>query len=135
MNLNKPRQFLKTAYNDANGVAAETNLNVLDHINRRFVADFDRQKFMHHTIYNTQRKRMESHLPSKRKHRVMLLKLEMEIRLEKGKLILTEIQRKQDLDDLKELFLACNFKHEYSWLDDKAMYGLCPFSKLCSQTA
>lgn len=135
VDLHKPPQFLKTAYNDANGVAAETNMNVLDHINRRFVADFDRRNFMHHTIHNTQRKRMESHLRSKRKHNVILQKLEMEIRLEKGELILTEIERKLDLGDLKELFLACKFKHEYSWLDDKAKYGLCLFSKLCDQYA
>ncbi|EDX72495.1 conserved domain protein [Coleofasciculus chthonoplastes PCC 7420] len=41
VDLQKPKQVLEAAYNDAQGVTAQFNLNMLDHLNYRFAANFD----------------------------------------------------------------------------------------------
>src|SRR5690606_4029053 len=55
---------LTAAYNDAAGVTAEFNLNVLDVINRELGGHFDRTKFAHYAFYNPRETQIEMHLAS-----------------------------------------------------------------------
>ncbi len=62
--LKKDPRLLQAAYDDAVGVTAEFNLNLLDRLNRELGASFDRSLFRHHAFYNPELGRMESWLLS-----------------------------------------------------------------------
>ncbi|MEW5967782.1 MAG: L-histidine N(alpha)-methyltransferase [Pseudomonadota bacterium] len=62
--LKKDPLLLHAAYNDAAGVTAAFNLNLLDHLNRELGADFDPARFRHYAFYNPVAGRIEMHLVS-----------------------------------------------------------------------
>ena len=64
VDLEKNERVLYDAYNDAAGVTARFNLNVLVRINRELGGNFDVSAFMHRSIYNRERHRIEMHLIS-----------------------------------------------------------------------
>ena len=64
VDLEKDERVLYDAYNDAAGVTARFNLNVLVRINRELGGNFDVSAFMHRSIYNRERHRIEMHLIS-----------------------------------------------------------------------
>ena len=64
VDLEKDHEILNAAYNDANGVTAEFNLNLLRRINRELDADFDITAFDHFAFYNSMAGRIEMHLIS-----------------------------------------------------------------------
>jgi dimethylhistidine N-methyltransferase len=64
VDLVKDEHVLNAAYNDAAGVTARFNLNVLTRINRELGADFDLAAFAHRAFYNPTRSRIEMHLES-----------------------------------------------------------------------
>ncbi|MHB1143839.1 MAG: L-histidine N(alpha)-methyltransferase [Thiobacillus sp.] len=62
--LKKDPQLLHAAYNDAAGVTAAFNLNLLERLNRELDADFDLSRFRHYAFYNPVAGRIEMHLVS-----------------------------------------------------------------------
>src|SRR5215469_4460353 len=66
IDLVKDVATLTAAYNDAAGVTAAFNLNLLTRINRELGADFDLSAFSHQAFYNGERARIEMHLVSRR---------------------------------------------------------------------
>ena len=68
--LAKDQSVLHVAYNDAAGVTAKFNLNVLARINRELGADFDLGAFEHHACYNRERGRIEVYLASRKRQKV-----------------------------------------------------------------
>jgi dimethylhistidine N-methyltransferase len=68
--LVKDVNILNAAYNDAAGVTARFNLNLLTRINRELGANFDLDAFGHQAFYNTGRNRIEMHLASRKRQRV-----------------------------------------------------------------
>jgi dimethylhistidine N-methyltransferase len=70
VDLVKDASVLNAAYNDAAGVTARFNLNLLTRINRELGADFDLASFSHQAFYNPQRQRIEMHLVSRVPQRV-----------------------------------------------------------------
>jgi dimethylhistidine N-methyltransferase len=64
IDLQKSEAVLSAAYNDAQGVTAAFNRNVLEHINRELGGDFDLTRFAHRAFYNAQRGCVEMHLES-----------------------------------------------------------------------
>ena len=73
VDLEKNERVLYDAYNDAAGVTAKFNLNVLARINRELGGNFDVSAFMHRSIYNRERHRIEMHLISKKAQTVRIL--------------------------------------------------------------
>lgn len=65
MDLAKDHATLEAAYDDALGVTAAFNLNVLRHVNTLIGADFDVRGWRHHSFYNAQRQRVEMHLEAR----------------------------------------------------------------------
>ena len=63
--LVKDVKVLNAAYNDAAGVTARFNLNLLTRINRELGGNFDLDMFCHQAFYNTERRRIEMHLASR----------------------------------------------------------------------
>ena len=65
VDLQKSERVLNAAYNDAQGVTAAFNLNVLNAVNALADADFKLDMFSHHAFYNSDHARIEMHLVSK----------------------------------------------------------------------
>ena len=73
VDLEKDERVLYDAYNDAAGVTARFNLNVLVRINRELGGNFDLSAFTHRAIYNRERHRIEMHLISKKTQTVRMV--------------------------------------------------------------
>jgi len=73
VDLEKDERTLYDAYNDAAGVTARFNLNVLERINRELGGNFDLSGFLHRSIYNRDRHRIEMHLISRKAQSVRVL--------------------------------------------------------------
>jgi L-histidine N-alpha-methyltransferase len=85
---------LERAYNDATGVTAAFNRNILSVINRHLGADFDPDRFEHLAFYNADEARIEMHLVARERHRVWIEAIDLAVDFEKGESILTEISCK-----------------------------------------
>ena len=70
IDLVKEHKILNNAYNDAGGLTARFNLNILKRINRELAANFDLGAFQHLAFYNEKESRVEMHLVSKRRQEV-----------------------------------------------------------------
>ena len=90
----KDADILSAAYNDASGLTAEFNLNVLRVINRELEGDLDPQGFAHRAVYNESLTRMEMYLDSRRAQSVRLSRLPLQTEFAEGEPILTEISCK-----------------------------------------
>ena len=96
VDLEKDERVLYDAYNDAAGVTARFNLNVLVRINRELGGNFDVSAFMHRSIYNRERHRIEMHLIAKKAQTVRILGRNFSFR--PGESIHTESSYKYSLD-------------------------------------
>ena len=88
IDLEKAPDILYRAYNDAEGVTAKFNLNLLVRINRELGGNFDLAAFEHHAFYNAERHRIEMHLASTKRQRVRIGDATIEFRA--GETIHTE---------------------------------------------
>jgi dimethylhistidine N-methyltransferase len=70
VDLVKDEEILNRAYNDAAGVTAAFNRNLLTRINRELGAQFDVASFEHHAFFNRERSRIEMHLASLKRQRI-----------------------------------------------------------------
>jgi L-histidine Nalpha-methyltransferase len=94
LDLLKAPEVLHAAYNDAQGVTAAFNKNVLAVINRQLGGDFDLSAFDHLAQFVPERSQMEMFLVSRARQTVHIERLEMTVALEPGEAIHTEISRK-----------------------------------------
>ena len=101
VDLVKAPDILYRAYNDAEGVTAKFNLNVLARLNRELGADFDLAAFEHHAFYNAERSRIEMHLASTRRQKVRLCGATIEFRA--GETIHTENSYKYSIESFQAL--------------------------------
>jgi dimethylhistidine N-methyltransferase len=122
--LEKDPVVIEAAYNDAQGVTAAFNLNILRHVNRRFRADFALDAFAHVAFYRRDRHRIEMHLESLAAQRVTLAALGFGIELAAGERIETEISRKFDLDEFGAELAKHGFEVARQWTDAKRWFGL-----------
>ncbi len=115
--LKKRAHILEAAYDDALGVTAAFNLNLLARINRELDADFNLRAFKHYVRYNEEIGRIEVYIESMRTQTVGLRKLGMDIQFAAGELIHTENSYKYDLEDLSRLAVETGFTRARTWLD------------------
>jgi L-histidine N-alpha-methyltransferase len=87
----KPVDVLERAYNDGRGVTAEFNRNILNVLNRELNADLDPSHFDHVAFYSADRERVEMHLRANRGIAVEIAGVGMQVSMEKGETIRTEI--------------------------------------------
>ncbi len=129
LDLVKDSQILESAYDDAQGVTAEFNLNVLSRINNELDADFNLNNFSHHSIYNKDDQRIEMYLKSLVNQSVIISKSNLSLNLEKNELIHTEYSHKYTLEQIKILLKNTGFKINHTWLDDDIYFSLTLVSK------
>ena len=92
--LVKDVNVLERAYNDAAGVTAAFNRNMLSVINYNLDANFDLDRFEHLAFYNSEASRIEMHLVARESHQVWINALELAVDMAKGESIRTEISCK-----------------------------------------
>ena len=121
--LKKDKSVLEAAYNDALGVTAAFNLNVLARINRELGGTFDLRAFQHRAFYNEAVGRVEIYIESTREQTVAISQLEMEVEFHEGEQIHTENSYKYDLNDIARLAAATGFIHGRTWLDAQERFS------------
>ncbi|MGH8224731.1 MAG: L-histidine N(alpha)-methyltransferase [Gammaproteobacteria bacterium] len=122
VDLAKEAQVIEPAYNDAAGVTAAFNLNMLAHLNRRFHADFKLADFEHLAFYNERESRIEMHLRSCCRQTVHLDGEAVEF--ESGETIHTESSYKYTDERFAELAAAAGFRLIETWKDAVAMFSV-----------
>lgn len=120
--LEKDERVLRDAYNDAAGVTARFNLNVLVRINRELGGNFDLSAFTHRAIYNRERHRIEMHLISKKQQAVRMLGTSFSFR--PGESIHTENSYKYSIDRFTALARGAGWQVRESWTDPRAMFSV-----------
>src|SRR5580692_8221667 len=122
VDLEKDERVLYDAYNDAAGVTARFNLNVLVRINRELGGNFDLSAFAHRAIYNRERHRIEMHLISKKTQTVRMLGTSLSFR--PGETIHTENSYKYSIDRFTALARGSGWRVRESWTDDNGMFSV-----------
>jgi L-histidine N-alpha-methyltransferase len=106
----KDTEVLNAAYNDAHGVTAEFNLNVLNVINRELNANFDPSRFRHRAGFNTGARQMEMHLESTCDQSISIEAIDATLDMSEGERILTEISCKYEYDEFSSLLQDCELE-------------------------
>ena len=122
VDLKKDDALLNAAYNDAQGVTAEFNLNVLRHINLALGADFDLTAFRHRAFYNGEHGRIEMHLVSLRRQRVTIGEREFDFGA--GETLHTENSCKYGIAEFQELGRAAGFEPVQCWTDERSLFSV-----------
>lgn len=116
---------LVRAYDDAQGVTAEFNHNVLHVINRRLDADFAPASYEHVALWDDRNEWIEMRLRSPRDHLVRVRALNLTIPIAAGEEIRTEISAKFRLEGLAAELAAAGLTLDRSWTDPAGDFILC----------
>ncbi len=122
VDLQKDPEILENAYNDSRGVTAEFNLNVLEHLNREFGANFDVDRFEHDARYDEDEGRIELRLISVTQQEVSIGGEEFSIG--KDESILTEYSHKYTLDGFAKMAETAGFKVQKVWMDPNKLFSV-----------
>jgi dimethylhistidine N-methyltransferase len=122
VDLKKEPALLNAAYNDAEGVTAAFNLNVLVRANRELDADFDLSAYEHRAHYDSVTGRIEMHLVSKRDQYVTLGGRRFAFAA--GESICTEYSYKYSIDEFQALSRDAGFNPSHCWVDPLKQFSI-----------
>jgi dimethylhistidine N-methyltransferase len=122
--LRKDEATLIAAYDDAAGVTAEFNRNVLRRLNRELGADFDLSRFRHVARWNEAASSVEMHLESKVDHTVRVAALDREWAFRRGETIHTESSMKYDDASVDWLLTRSGFTQKTSYEDERRRFAV-----------
>ncbi len=122
--LVKPVAVLDAAYNDAAGVTARFNRNVLHVINRELDGDFDYDAFEHDAFYNQNQSQIEMHLRSLRPQQVRIAAADLSVEFAAGESVRTEISRKFTRGSAENLLRAGGFVPQRWYESADGYFGL-----------
>lgn len=125
VDLVKDEATLVAAYDDARGVTAAFNKNVLVRLNRELDADFDVEAFAHRAVWNQAKSRMEMHLVSHCDQQINIDELEMTVDFAAGETIHTENSYKYRPGQAEALLAKTGFRAEATWSDPKGWFAVC----------
>jgi dimethylhistidine N-methyltransferase len=120
--LIKNAEVLNAAYNDAAGVTAHFNKNMLARINHELGGTFDLDAFEHVAFWNRRKSRIEMHLESVYEQTVWIEDLGRGFHFEQGERIHTENSYKFNMASIERLLRRAGFKLEKSWTDPKGWF-------------
>jgi L-histidine N-alpha-methyltransferase len=121
--LKKDVRILEAAYDDALGVTAAFNLNLLARINRELNANFHLRQFKHIAFYNERTSAIEIYIESLQAQTVNIYALDMQIEFAAGERIHTENSHKYALEDVANLAAKSDFYLARTWFDRKEMFS------------
>lgn len=122
VDLRKDAATLERAYNDATGVTAEFNLNVLRRLNTELGADFDLEAFSHRAVWNDAASRIEMHLVSARAQTVRIGRESIALRA--GEYIHTESSYKYSIEGFRELARRAGLDVSRVWTDERDLFSV-----------
>jgi L-histidine N-alpha-methyltransferase len=123
VDLKKAESVLIPAYDDALGVTAAFNLNLLVRVNRELGGEFNLGAFRHKAVYNPREGRMEMHLESRRAQTVAIRSLGVEIPFVAGETIHTESSYKFDREQIAALAADTGFEVRKTWTDSEERFA------------
>ena len=112
--LRKDPEVINRAYNDAKGVTAAFNLNVLQRLNHELGANFPLKAYKHRAFYSSEHHRVEMHLVVQDAHKVVIPEIG-EIQFQEGESIRTELSYKYDRKTLEDILGAAGLVME-KWM-------------------
>lgn len=122
VDLVKDPALLHAAYNDAQGVTAAFNLNLLRRANAELGTDFDLDGFTHAAFYNSPLRRVEMHLVSRRSQEVTLDG--QRFSFEEGETLHTENSHKFTVEGLRALAEEAGFRPAAVWTDPERLFSV-----------
>ncbi len=122
VDLQKSPDILIPAYDDAEGITAAFNLNLLSRINRELGGDLNVSAFRHKALYNTQAQRIEMHLESLADQDAQILG--QNFSFSKGETIHTENSHKYTTDSFRALAEAAGWKRLKYWTDEANLFSI-----------
>ncbi|MFE3024579.1 L-histidine N(alpha)-methyltransferase [Nocardia tengchongensis] len=115
---------LVPAYDDAAGVTAEFNRNVLHVLNARLGADFEPEKFAHVAVWDAEREWIEMRLEATEAMTVRIPELDLTVDFAQGEQLRTEISAKFRREVLESELDAAGFNTEHVWTDPDQRFAL-----------
>lgn len=128
VDLIKPKPVLDAAYDDALGVTAAFNRNVLRRINDELGGSFDLEAFQHRAIWNGHDQRVEMHLVSTCAQDVSIPGAGLELSFEVGETIWTESSYKYEPEQVRRFGEDAGFRAATQWVDSRARFALTGFT-------
>jgi dimethylhistidine N-methyltransferase len=125
VDLAKDRATLLAAYDDAAGVTAEFNLNLLGRLNRELGANFDLASFAHRAVWNAAQSRIEMHLVSRLRQHVRIPALDLTVDFQSGETIHTENSYKYRPGQAEDMLRTAGFTPVATWMDDQKRFAVC----------
>jgi L-histidine N-alpha-methyltransferase len=122
--LVKDIDVLEAAYDDAQGVTAEFNRNVLHVLNRELDADFQTELFEHVAFFDPDREWIEMRLRARRACHVRIDALDLEVDFDRGEELRTEISAKFTRDRLRADYAAAGLELAEWFTDDQGLFAL-----------
>jgi dimethylhistidine N-methyltransferase len=122
VDLKKDANVLHAAYNDAQGVTAAFNLNVLARINRELGGTFDLRRFVHYAFYEPTAGRIEMHLVSTERQAVTIGAHRFSF--ERGESIHTENSYKYSIAEFQALAARAGFRAAKVWSDARRWFSV-----------
>ena len=122
VDLVKDPQILHSAYNDAAGVTAAFNKNLLARANRELGANFDLDNFAHYAPYNPHAQRIEMYLMSLKRQCVTLYG--QSVAFAAGEAIHTEDSHKYGIEGFRELAARAGFSPRAVWTDAERLFSI-----------
>jgi L-histidine N-alpha-methyltransferase len=116
--LVKDRARLVAAYDDAAGVTAAFNLNVLTHVNRELHANFDVNGFAHSAVFNEEQQWIEMHLIALDDQSVRVDDLDLAVSFARGEILRTEISAKFTPAGVTKELAAAGMRVLEQWTDE-----------------
>ncbi|MCP3787213.1 L-histidine N(alpha)-methyltransferase [Micromonospora sp. A3M-1-15] len=120
--LVKDPSVIVPAYDDAAGVTAEFNRNVLRVINRELGADFDPEAFRHVAVWDPEHEWIEMRLRAERPARVHVL--DLEVGFAAGEELRTEVSAKFRPEGIARELAAAGFVRQEFWTDPDGLFGV-----------
>lgn len=122
--LLKSPEVLHRAYNDAQGLTAAFNRNILQVINRELGADFALERFTHLAFLRPEASQIEMHLRAEEAHEVHIPRLGLRIPFSRGETIRTEISRKFTRQSVERLLAKAGLRLEAWYASPDPSFGL-----------
>ena len=122
VDLKKDVETLNAAYNDAAGVTAEFNLNVLEHLNRDYDANFDLSAFRHSAGFDPSKGCIEMFLVSQKHQYIQLCGEQFEF--QENEAIHTENSHKYGTEEIIAMAREAGFNRVEYWCDENEFFGV-----------
>jgi dimethylhistidine N-methyltransferase len=122
VDLKKNQSVLQAAYDDADGITARFNLNLLERINHELGANFEPSAWKHKALYNEELGRIEMHLVSQSNQSVALNQTNFDFT--KGETIHTENSYKYSVNEFIDLAGQAGFESTAFWCDAEQLFSV-----------